>query len=125
GPRWFDFSGAPDVAGFNASSCPPSITWGSRDSFYQTGLDEQGHPYYTPGLRECVDSVKRLSECEAMYYFPTDVDVCSSSYYPNTNGGLNGKRKNAPSLEIHVRDDHVSLDGDGGMVEAMSRSEED
>ncbi|CAM9503420.1 unnamed protein product, partial [Ectocarpus fasciculatus] len=98
GPRWFDFSGAPDVAGFNASSCPPSITWGSRDSFYQTG---------------------------PMYYFPTDVDVCSSSYYPNTNGGLNGKRKNAPTLEIHVRDDHVSLDGDGGMVEAMSRSEED
>ncbi|CAM9291812.1 unnamed protein product, partial [Ectocarpus fasciculatus] len=40
GPRWFDFSGAPDVAGFNAGSCPPSITWGGGDAFYQTGREQ-------------------------------------------------------------------------------------
>ncbi|CAM9796401.1 unnamed protein product [Ectocarpus fasciculatus] len=90
GPRWFDFSDAPDVAGFNASSCPPSITWGRRDAFNQAGREQD----------------LRLTECEAMYYFPTDVDICSSSYNHNN--------------------DDVDGIGDGGItVEAVSRSEEE
>ncbi|CAM9614550.1 unnamed protein product, partial [Ectocarpus sp. 8 AP-2014] len=78
-----------------ASTCPPAITWGRKDSFYLTGRE-----------RDLFLVVNRLSECEAMYYFPTDVDICSSSYK-------------------HNNDDDVDRDGDGGMVGVSSRSEEE
>ncbi|CAN0033849.1 unnamed protein product, partial [Ectocarpus sp. 6 AP-2014] len=98
GPRWFDFSDAPDVAGFNASTCPPAITWGRRDSFYLTGRERDR--FFIMNV-----SSHRV-ECEAMYYFPTDVDICSSSHNHNS-------------------DDDVDRDGDGGTVEVSSRSEEE
>ncbi|CAN0449753.1 unnamed protein product, partial [Ectocarpus sp. 12 AP-2014] len=95
GPRWFDFSGAPDVAGFNASSCPPTITWGGRDSFYLTGRERD--------LGVALQEEEEEEEEE----------------------GGNGKGKNTPAkLTIHVQDDDVGIDGDRGMVEAVSSSEE-
>lgn len=33
GPRYFDFSAAPDVEGFNFSSCPTEMTWRDTDAF--------------------------------------------------------------------------------------------
>lgn len=34
GTRWFDFSNAPDVEGFDATSCTLDITWGGSDAFH-------------------------------------------------------------------------------------------
>ncbi|CAM9834683.1 unnamed protein product [Ectocarpus fasciculatus] len=78
GPRNFDFSSAPDVEGFDASSCPPEIEWGGIDAFYLRGLRDDTHPYYTPGLFACVKELPRITGCEAAYFFPTDmaVDMC-------------------------------------------------
>ena len=42
GPRWFDFTSAPDVDGFNASSCPPEITWRGREAFHLLGCEWGG-----------------------------------------------------------------------------------
>ena len=39
GPRWFDFTGAPGVAGFNPSSCPAQIQWGGSESFHLRGCE--------------------------------------------------------------------------------------
>ena len=39
GPRFFDFSSAPDVNDFNASTCPASLEWFGRDSLYLTGCE--------------------------------------------------------------------------------------
>lgn len=33
GPRWFDFSSAPDVDGFESSSCSADITWAGQRAF--------------------------------------------------------------------------------------------
>ena len=33
GPRWFDFSSAPDVDGFNSSTCAADITWAGPRAF--------------------------------------------------------------------------------------------
>ena len=33
GPRWFDFSTAPDVPGFESSTCPTDITWAGQRAF--------------------------------------------------------------------------------------------
>eukprot|EP00903_Cladosiphon_okamuranus_P021969 g20199.t1 len=78
GPRWFDFTRAPDVAGFNASSCPALIAWTPKQAFRLDGLDNSTHRYYTPNLKECIKSVPRLIGCEAAYFFPMDIDVCQS-----------------------------------------------
>ncbi|CAM9822671.1 unnamed protein product [Ectocarpus fasciculatus] len=78
GPRWYDFTNAPDVEGFDASSCPEGITWGGREAFHLLGLDNPSHPYYTPNLSTCVETLPRLTGCEAAYFFPMNVDVCLS-----------------------------------------------
>ncbi|CAN0085914.1 unnamed protein product, partial [Ectocarpus sp. 4 AP-2014] len=80
GPRNFDFSSAPDVEGFDSSTCPPEITWGGTHAFHLEGLRDEGHPYYTPGLFECIKELPRITGCEAAYFFPTDmaVDMCPS-----------------------------------------------
>lgn len=36
GPRWFDFSSAPDVEGFHSSSCATDITWAGRTAFHMS-----------------------------------------------------------------------------------------
>ncbi|CAM9229439.1 unnamed protein product [Ectocarpus sp. 12 AP-2014] len=79
GPRNFDFSSAPDVDGFDASSCPHEITWGGTNAFHLQGLRDEDHPYYTPGLFACIKELPRITGCEAAYFFPTDmaVDICS------------------------------------------------
>lgn len=33
GPRWFDFSNAPDVKGFDARHCKADITWAGQRAF--------------------------------------------------------------------------------------------
>ncbi|CAB1107139.1 unnamed protein product [Ectocarpus sp. CCAP 1310/34] len=78
GPRNFDFSSAPDVEGFDYSSCPPEITWGGTNAFHLQGLRDEGHPYYTPELFECIKELPRIAGCEAAYFFPKDmaVDMC-------------------------------------------------
>lgn len=42
GPRWYDFTNAPDVEGFDASSCPAGITWGGREAFHLFGCERRG-----------------------------------------------------------------------------------
>lgn len=34
GPRWFDFSTAPDVKGFDSLSCKANITWAEGEAFH-------------------------------------------------------------------------------------------
>ncbi|CAN0058419.1 unnamed protein product [Ectocarpus sp. 6 AP-2014] len=75
GPRNFDFSSAPDVEGFDSSSCPPEIKWGGTHAFHLEGLRDEGHPYYTPGLFTCIKELPRITGCEAAYFFPTDMAV--------------------------------------------------
>ncbi|CAN0233246.1 unnamed protein product, partial [Scytosiphon promiscuus] len=79
GPRWFDFSSAPDTEGFDPNTCPAEITWAGGDALYLRGLDDEEHPNYTPGLRECILSGQRLVGCEAAHYFPMDMDLCGSN----------------------------------------------
>ncbi|CAM9816417.1 unnamed protein product, partial [Scytosiphon promiscuus] len=110
GPRWFDFSSAPDVEGFNASTCPESITWGGQDAFYLTGVRDEDHPYYTPGLFECIKALPRVAGCEADYFFPADkVDVCLSDT-PGLGYTLDEKRYQ----EEGPNDDGVKLYGVSG-----------
>lgn len=33
GPRWFDFTSAPDMPGFDSSSCATDITWAGQRAF--------------------------------------------------------------------------------------------
>lgn len=33
GPRWFDFSNAPDVKGFDSSTCTVDVSWGGKTAF--------------------------------------------------------------------------------------------
>ncbi len=47
GPRFFNFSSAPDVEGFNASTCPPSIKWGGSEAFFRTQCESER----SPGMR--------------------------------------------------------------------------
>eukprot|EP00903_Cladosiphon_okamuranus_P010925 g10319.t1 len=117
GPRWFDFTDAPDVAGFNASSCPATIEWSSRNAFRLDGLDNPTHLFYTPNLVECIKSVPRLVGCEAAYFFPMDIDICQSEQtsasnasleeHPNNESSATGMEfegEEAPeNLVIHIR----------------------
>ncbi|CAM9146176.1 unnamed protein product [Scytosiphon promiscuus] len=80
GPRWFDFSGAPDVPGFNSSSCSADITWAGQRAFHM--YQRENHEFYNPGLLKCVARAPRLLGCEAAYYFPKDIDICSASAAP-------------------------------------------
>lgn len=41
GPRWYDFTNAPGVEGFDASSCPADITWGGREAFHLFGCERR------------------------------------------------------------------------------------
>ncbi|CAM9534007.1 unnamed protein product [Ectocarpus sp. 13 AM-2016] len=133
GPRWYDFTNAPDVEGFDASSCPADITWGGREAFHLLGLDNPSHPYYTPNLSTCVETVPRLTGCEAAYFFPMGVDVCLSDgaatgnvvHEQGGNGASgqsgSGVRKNpvgseeeegrsANTLVMHVRSGDIFVD---------------
>ena len=47
GPRWFDFSSAPDVEGFDSSSCATDITWAGPRAFHMN----QRKPYSWVGVK--------------------------------------------------------------------------
>ncbi|CAM9811215.1 unnamed protein product [Ectocarpus sp. 12 AP-2014] len=79
GPRWFDFSSAPDVDGFDSSACSADITWAGKRAFHMHQLDSPEHEFHTPGLKECIARAPRLLACEAAYYFPKDVDLCHAT----------------------------------------------
>ncbi|CAM9683407.1 unnamed protein product, partial [Ectocarpus sp. 12 AP-2014] len=80
GPRWFDFSGAPDVDGFDASTCPSDLNWKGGDPLYLTGVNDKAHRHFTPGLKECITAVRpQVIGCEAAHFFPTNIDVCTWS----------------------------------------------
>lgn len=42
GPRWFDFSNAPDVEGFNSSACAADITWAGPRAFHMQECEIRG-----------------------------------------------------------------------------------
>ena len=44
GPRWFDFSSAPDMPGFDSSSCAADITWAGKRAFHM--YQREIVPYY-------------------------------------------------------------------------------
>ena len=39
GPRWFDFTSAPDVEGFDSSICDSDITWAGQRAFRMTSRE--------------------------------------------------------------------------------------
>ncbi|CAM9921042.1 unnamed protein product [Ectocarpus sp. 12 AP-2014] len=127
GPRNFDFSSAPDVEGFDSSSCPPEITWGGTHAFHLEGLRDEGHPYYTPGLFECIKELPRITGCEAAYFFPTDmaVDMCAL----DETAERDNNNKSVRHVSEKSRDDApgVRLDwGERGQGrEATEREEEE
>lgn len=54
-------------------------------------------------LTACIEK-SRVLECEAAYYFPTDVDICDNPYSARENVGVNlGTADNAGHLVVHVR----------------------
>ncbi|CAN0089910.1 unnamed protein product [Scytosiphon promiscuus] len=113
GPRWFDFSSAPDVEGFNASTCPANMTWHGGDALYLRGVDDVNHLDYTPGLRECVDGLPRQVGCEAAHIFPVGMDVCESNEVGHTShssgdGNIGGE----PRMELEI-DQHDGYDEQG------------
>lgn len=80
---------------------------------HPSSVRDEDHPYYTPGLFECVKALPRLAGCEAAYLFPADAaDVCLSDATgvkrENTQG--NDKEKNE-SLQY----DQDKLDGGSGV----------
>lgn len=85
GPRWFDFTSAPDMPGFNSSTCTTDITWAGQRAFHMHQLETPDHEYHVPGLKECITRAPRLLGCEAAYYFPKDVDVCGTAAAPPTS----------------------------------------
>eukprot|EP00903_Cladosiphon_okamuranus_P020100 g18458.t1 len=113
GPRIFDFSQAPDVEGFDASSCPSHITWGGTEAFHLSGLRDEGHLYYTPGLFECVKTLPPVIGCEAAYLLPTDIDICQSDYHDENDDG--NQKATASGVRLEWRDDKVGgVRGRGG-----------
>lgn len=50
-------------------------------------------------LTACIEK-SRVLECEAAYYFPTDVDICDNPYSARENVGA---ADNAGHLVVHVR----------------------
>eukprot|EP00752_Nemacystus_decipiens_P002002 g1923.t1 len=105
GPRWFDFSGAPDVVGFNFSSCPTNMTLDGGDTYrlnrvdLKPHADGKPHPDDTPGLKECIKHAPRLIGCEGAYFFPADVNVCNSNR-PDYDG-VQTPITDHPSLEVN------------------------
>lgn len=96
-------------------------------------VDNPNHPYYTPNLSTCVETVPRLTGCEAAYFFPMGVDVCLSDGTANGDvvheqrgNGASGRsgsgvKKNpvgseeeegrpANTLVIHVRSGDIFVD---------------
>lgn len=43
-------------------------------------VNDEAHRHYTPGLKECITAVRpQTIGCEAAHFFPTDIDICTSS----------------------------------------------
>lgn len=54
-------------------------------------------------LTACIEK-SRVLECEAAYYFPTDVDICDNPYSARENFGMNmSAADKAGHLVVHVR----------------------
>lgn len=58
---------------------------------------------YNPALVQCIKKVPRMPGCESAYFFPKDVDVCSSSADSSEN-------VRAGSLVVHVRSGDIFTD---------------
>eukprot|EP00752_Nemacystus_decipiens_P015176 g13516.t1 len=131
GPLNFDFSGAPDVGGFNSTTCPSTIRWNGANAFYQKGLDDETHSYYTPGLSKCVRSLPPVIGCEAAYLFPTDIDLCRSDRTIEGEDHSSEGRESSdgpPAERVGRRDDEKggvdepdSKDGDESADESAAR----
>ncbi|CBJ33259.1 hypothetical protein Esi_0450_0011 [Ectocarpus siliculosus] len=125
GPRNFDFSSAPDVEGFDSSSCPPEIKWGGTQAFHLEGLRDEGHPYYTPGLFTCIKELPWIIGCEAAYFFPTDMAVPMCPLDETAEGG----NKNVRDISEKPKDDApgIQLDWEesGHGREATEQEEEE
>ena len=53
-------------------------------------------------LTACIEK-SRVLECEAEYYFPTNVDICESAYPAQESDGANSSVAEAGHLVIHIR----------------------
>ena len=53
-------------------------------------------------LTACIEK-SRVLECEAAYYFPTNVDICENAYPAQESDGANSSVAEAGHLVIHVR----------------------
>ncbi|CAM9408479.1 unnamed protein product, partial [Hapterophycus canaliculatus] len=126
GPRWFDFSSAPDVPDFNSSSCSTDITWAGLRAFHMYQLELQDHEFYNPELLKCVSRAPRLLGCEAAYFFPKDVDICPADAAPSAStwkheerppekAGTTGEQGWRRGLEPEARED--TRDEEGGRGE--------
>ncbi|CAM9966980.1 unnamed protein product [Pylaiella littoralis] len=93
GPRWFDFSSAPDMPRFDSTSCPTYITWGGRSAYHMDELETRDHELRTPGLKRCIKQAPRLLGCEAAYYFPEDVDLCPTAAASPTRPPVNQREE--------------------------------
>eukprot|EP00752_Nemacystus_decipiens_P014352 g12769.t1 len=122
GPRWFDFSSAPDMPGFDSRSCVADITWAGQRAFHMYQLESPDSEFHTPGLLECVKKVPRLLECEAAYFFPRDYDVCRAGATPSAFAD-HEEGEAQSSLRRHKLDRQILSEGTpdneekGGQVE--------
>ncbi|CAM9267666.1 unnamed protein product [Ectocarpus sp. 12 AP-2014] len=110
GPRWFDFSSAPDVEGVDLGRCPNDIIWENRGAMQMAGLDNPERSKYLPHIRDCMAKAPRLLGCEAAYYFPQDIAVCPRKKKPFLALGDRNPPGGAGNLVLHVRSGDIFFD---------------
>lgn len=83
-------------------------------------MRDKEHPYYTPGLFECIHSVPVIG-CEAAYLFPTDIDVCLSDTTrdgPEFAGRIHGDSSGTRRLEPGDDEEEGTEERDQGTAAA-------
>lgn len=82
-------------------------------------VGDKAHPFYTPGLSECVKTVPPVTGCEAAYLFPADIDVCLSDKKRQDRQLVATERGDAAS-DVRLEGDAEDRNGKKGGEDAAS-----
>lgn len=77
-------------------------------------VDDPDHDFHNPGLKKCISRAPRLVGCEALYYFPKDVDLCPA---PDS---ADSAESAPPALASSSAGDGDGQDGAGPHIIEMS-----
>ena len=82
-------------------------------------VGNKAHPFYTPGLSECIKTVPPVTGCEAAYLFPADIDVCLSDKKRQDRQLVATERGDAAS-DVRLEGDAYDRHGKKGGEDAAS-----